>query len=240
MNDFLDQIRTLSPQRLTLLAVKLKEQLDRARGIAEEPIAVIGIGCRLPCASNPDAFWDMLKNGREGIREVPPARWLIDEYFDPDPDAPGKMSARVGGFLDAIDGFDPTFFGIAPREAVVMDPQQRLLLEVSWEALENAGVAPSSLMGTRTGVYVGICNADYYQLLLRRGLSSIDAYQASGNAQSVASGRLSYFLGLQGPCMTIDTSCSASLVAIHAACQSLRLGREFAGARRRRQSHVRA
>ena len=223
MNDFLDQIRTLSPQRLTLLAVKLKEQLDRARGIAEEPIAVIGIGCRLPCASNPDAFWDMLKNGREGISEVPPARWLIDEYFDPDPDAPGKMSARVGGFLDAIDGFDPTFFGIAPREAVVMDPQQRLLLEVSWEALENAGVAPSSLMGTRTGVYVGICNADYYQLLLRRGLSSIDAYQASGNAQSVASGRLSYFLGLQGPCMTIDTACSASLVAIHAACQSLRL-----------------
>jgi microcystin synthetase protein McyG len=222
MNDFLHQISALSPQRLTLLAVKLKEQLDRARGVAAEPIAVIGIGCRLPGASDPDGFWDMLKNGREGVREVPPARWLIDEYFDPNPDAPGKMSARMGGFLDEIDRFDPTFFGIAPREAVVMDPQQRLLLEVSWEALENAGVAPSSLLGTRTGVYVGVCNADYYQLLLKRGLSSIDAYQASGNAQSVASGRLSYFMGLQGPCMTIDTSCSASLVAIHAACQSLR------------------
>jgi acyl transferase domain-containing protein/acyl carrier protein len=224
MDDFLDQISALPPQRLALLAVKLKEQLDRAQEAAEAPIAVIGVGCRFPGASGPDAFWDMLKNGREGIREVPPERWPIDAYFDPDPDAPGKMSTRMGGFLEGIDKFDPAFFGIAPREAVAMDPQQRLLLEVGWEALENAGLAPTSLMGSRTGVYVGICNADYHQLLLGRGLSSIDAYQASGNAQSVASGRLSYFMGLQGPCMTIDTSCSASLVAIHSACQSLRLG----------------
>lgn len=224
MNDFLEQINSLSPQRLALLAVKLKEQLDRAREIAEAPIAVIGIACRFPGASDPDAFWDMLKSGREGIREVPPNRWLIDEYFDPDPDAPGKMSARMGGFLEEIDGFDPAFFGIAPREAVTMDPQQRLLLEVSWEALENADVSPASLVGSRTGVYVGICNSDYLQLLLGRGPNAIDAYQASGNALSVASGRLSYFMGLQGPCMTIDTSCSASLVAIHAACQSLRTG----------------
>ena len=224
MSDFLDQITALPPQRLALLAVKLKEQLDQARAAAETPIAVIGIGCRFPGARDPDAFWDMLKGGREGIREVPPGRWPIDEYFDPDPDAPGKISARTGGFLDAIDGFDPAFFGIAPREAVVMDPQQRLLLEVAWEALEHAGVAPAGLMGGRTGVYVGMCNSDYHQLLLGRGISSIDAYQASGNAPSVASGRLSYFMGLQGPCMTIDTSCSASLVAIHLACQSLRLG----------------
>ena len=224
MSDFLDQIKALSPPRLALLAVKLKEQLDRAQGITDEPIAVIGLGCRFPGATDPDAFWDMLKNGREGIREVPSGRWSIDEYFDPDPDAVGKMSARLGGFLDKIDGFDAAFFGIAPREAIAMDPQQRLLLEVSWEALENAGLAPASLMGSRTGVYVGMCNADYHQLLLSRGPCSIDAYQASGNAQSVASGRLSYFMGLQGPCMTIDTSCSASLVAIHAACQSLRLG----------------
>ena len=224
MNDFLDQISTLSPRRLALLAVKLKEQLDSARGVDEEPIAVIGIGCRFPGASDPDAFWDMLENGREGIREVPAARWPINDYFDPDPDAPGKMSTRMGGFLDEIDRFDPAFFGIAPREAVAMDPQQRLLLEVAWEALENAGLAPASLMGSRTGVYVGICNSDYHQLLLGRGPSTIDAYLASGNAQSVASGRLSYVMGLQGPCMTIDTSCSASLVAIHTACQSLRLG----------------
>jgi microcystin synthetase protein McyG len=224
MNDFIDQISTLSPRRLALLAVKLKEQLDSARGATEEPIAVIGIGCRLPGASDPDAFWDMLENGREGIREVPAARWPINDYFDSDPDAPGKMSTRMGGFLDQIDRFDPAFFGIAPREAVAMDPQQRLLLEVAWEALENAGLAPASLMGSRTGVYVGICNADYHKLLLGRDPSTIDAYLASGNAQSVASGRLSYVMGLQGPCMTIDTSCSASLVAIHTACQSLRLG----------------
>ena len=185
---------------------------------------MIGIGCRLPGASDPDAFWDMLENGREGIREVPAARWPINDYFDSDPDAPGKMSTRMGGFLDEIDRFDPAFFGIAPREAVAMDPQQRLLLEVAWEALENAGLAPASLMGSRTGVYVGICNADYHQLLLSRDPSTIDAYLASGNAQSVASGRLSYVMGLQGPCMTIDTACSASLVAIHTACQSLRLG----------------
>jgi acyl transferase domain-containing protein/SAM-dependent methyltransferase len=224
MNDFLDQIRSLSPQRLALLAVKLKEQLDNARRVNEEPIAVIGVGCRFPGASSPAEFWELLRNGREGIREVPSARWSIDEYFDPDPDAPGKISSRMGGFLEHIDGFDPAFFGIAPREAAVMDPQQRLLLEVSWESLENAGIAPASLMGSRTGVYIGICNSDYHQLLLRRSPSTLDAYLASGNAQSVASGRLSYVLGLQGPCMTIDTSCSASLVAIHSACQSLRLG----------------
>jgi acyl transferase domain-containing protein/SAM-dependent methyltransferase/acyl carrier protein len=224
MNDFLEQISALSPQRLVLLAVKLKEQLDSARRVSEEPIAVIGVGCRLPGASDPDAFWDMLENGRGGIREVPSARWSVDEYFDPDPDAPGKISTRMGGFLDHIDGFDPAFFGIAPREAATMDPQQRLLLEVTWESLENAGIAPSSLMGSRTGVYVGICNSDYQQLLLRRSPSTIDAYLASGNAPSIASGRLSYVMGLRGPCMTIDTSCSASLVAIHSACQSLRFG----------------
>ncbi len=224
MNDFLDQISGLPPQRLALLAVRLKEQLDKAHAENAAPIAVIGIACRLPGANDVDAFWDLLKAGREGIREVPPERWPIDDYFDSDPDAPGKMSARRAGFLETIDGFDPAFFGIAPREALTMDPQQRLLLEVAWEALENAGVSPASLNGSRTGVYVGICNSDYLQLLLRRGPSSIDAYQASGNAPSVASGRLSYVMGLQGPCMTIDTSCSASLAAIHAACQSLRQG----------------
>ena len=138
---------------------------------------------------------------------------------------PGKMSTRRGGFLDRIDGFDPQFFGIAPREAMVMDPQQRLLLEVSWEALEHAGIAPQRLAGSRTGVFVGICNYDYHQLLLTRGAEAIDAYVASGNAHSVASGRLAYLLGFQGPALSIDTACSASLVAIHAACQSLRSGK---------------
>jgi acyl transferase domain-containing protein/acyl carrier protein len=223
MTDFLDQISGFSPRRLALLAVKLKDSLDAAQAAVREPIAVIGIGCRFPSADNPGAFWTLLREGRDAIREVPADRWKIDEYFHADPDAPGKMSTRSGGFLDRIDGFDPHFFGIAPREAMVMDPQQRLLLEVSWEALEHAGIAPQRLVGSRTGVFVGICNADYHQLLMARGVKAIDVYLASGSAHSVASGRLSYVLGLQGPALSIDTSCSASLAAIHAACQSLHL-----------------
>ena len=224
MTDFLDQISTFSPKRLALLAAKLKDSLDAAQAAAREPIAVIGIGCRFPCADGPDAFWALLHEGRNGIREVPADRWAIDEYFDPNPDAPGKMSTRSGGFLDQIDGFDPGFFGIAPREAMLMDPQQRLLLEVSWEALEHAALSPAHLAGSRTGVFVGICNTDYHQLLLTRSAEALDGYVASGSAHSVASGRLSYVLGFQGPALSIDTSCSASLVAIHAACQSLRAG----------------
>ena len=224
MTDFLDEISALSPNRLALLAVKLKESLDEAQSAAREPIAVIGIGCRFPGADGPDAFWALLREGRDAIREVPADRWAIDAYFDPDPDAPGKMSTRSGGFLDRIDGFDPQFFGITPREALLMDPQQRLLLEVSWEALEHAGLAPARLAGSRTGVFVGICNTDYHQLLLTRGANVIDSYLASGSAHSVAAGRISYALGFQGPSLAIDTSCSASLVAIHAACQSLRSG----------------
>ena len=224
MTDFLDQIKAFSPKRLAVLAAQLKDSLDEAQAAAREPVAVIGIGCRFPCADGPEAFWALLREGRDAIREVPADRWAIDEYFDADPDAPGKMSARSGGFLDGIDGFDPHFFGIAPREAMLMDPQQRLLLEVSWEALENAGIAPSRLAGSRTGVFVGICNMDYHQLLLTRGATAIDVYLASGSAHSVASGRLSYALGFQGPALSIDTACSASLVAIHAACQSLRSG----------------
>ena len=223
MSDFLEQISSLSPQRLALLAARLKEQLDQAQTAARDPIAVIGIGCRFPGANGPAAFWDLLKEGRHGIRDVPPDRWPND-YYDADPAAPGKIATRAGGFLDRIDEFDPKFFGIAPREALVMDPQQRLLLEVAWEALEHGGLEPGKFNGSRTGVFVGICNTDYHQLLSARSAEVIDAYVASGNAHSVAAGRLSYLLGLQGPCMSIDTSCSASLVAIHAACQSLRNG----------------
>jgi acyl transferase domain-containing protein/SAM-dependent methyltransferase/aryl carrier-like protein len=224
MSDFLDQISALSPKRLALLAVKLKESLDCAQAAAREPIAVVGIGCRFPGANDPDAFWALLHEGRHSIREITADRWNIDKYYDPDPDAPGKMSTRSGGFLEQIGDFDPHFFGIAPREALVMDPQQRLLLEVTWEALEHAGLVPSHLAGSRTGVFIGICNTDYHQLLLTRGTQTIDAHHASGSAHSVAAGRLSYVLGLQGPSLAIDTSCSASLVAIHAACQSLRSG----------------
>ncbi len=222
-SDFLDRINKLSPKRLALLALELHEQLDAAT--RREPIAVIGMGCRFPGgADSPDAFWQLLREGRDAIREVPADRWDIDAYFDADPDTPARMSVRHGGFLDRIDGFDAEFFGIAPREALTMDPQQRLALEVAWEALEHAGVAPERLAGSATGVFLGICNSDHFQRVLDRGSELIDAYLASGNAHSVASGRIAYFLGLQGPALSIDTACSSSLVALHVACQSLRSG----------------
>ncbi len=222
-DEFLNRIDKLSPKRLALLALELHEQLEAAQ--RREPIAVIGIGCRLPGgADDPAAFWQLLKNGRDAICEVPADRWKIDDWFDPDPDAPGRMSVRHGGFLDRIDGFDAAFFGIAPREAISMDPQQRLALEVAWEALENAGIAAERLAGSATGVFLGICNSDHSQRLLARGDAAIDAYLASGNAHSVISGRIAYFLGLQGPALSIDTACSSSLVALHLACMSLRRG----------------
>ena len=130
---------------------------------------------------------------------MPADRWDLERLYDPDPDAAGKIATRWGGFLPRVDQFDPGFFGISPREALSMDPQQRLMLEVAWEALENAGQAPDRLPAAPTGVFVGICNADYYQVLAKGGLESFDAYLASGNANSVVSGRISYVLGLQGP-----------------------------------------
>jgi acyl transferase domain-containing protein len=138
---------------LTLKKTRAKlEALERER---TEPIAILGMGCRFPCgASSPQAFWKLLQNGVDAITEVPANRWDIDAYFDPDANTPGKMYTRWGGFLDDIDAFDPAFFGISPREAASMDPQQRLVLEVSWEALENAGLAPDRLMGSATGVFL--------------------------------------------------------------------------------------
>ena len=157
------------------------------------------------------------------MTEIPASRWDRDAYFAADPDEPGKMYTRFGAFLEGIDRFDPEFFGVSPREAEAMDPQQRLLLEVAWEALERAGQSPSRLAGTAAGVFLGIANGDYFRMLLAEA-NRIDAYAGSGNAYSVAAGRLSYLLGVHGPSMSIDTACSSSLVAIHLACQSLHSG----------------
>jgi len=191
-----------------------------------EPVAVIGMGCRFPGdANNPDAFWDLLKNGRDAISEIPLQRWNVNEYYDPDPEAPGKMVTRWGGFIHGIDitGFDTTFFRISPREANALDPQQRMLLEVSWEALENAGISPHSLKDRGVGVYLGMSTDDYKGAhLWSDNLNNIDAYSASGSMYSSAGGRLSYFLGLRGPNISLDTACSSSLVALHIACQALR------------------
>ena len=223
MSDFLERISKLSPKRLALLAADLQDRVDALERQHAEPIAIVGMACRFPGGANdPEAFWDLLRSGTDAIQEVPASRWSIDDYYDPNPDAPGKMSTRWGGFLGDVSGFDPHFFNIAPREAVSMDPQQRLLLEVGWEALEDAGLSADRLSGSSTGVFLGICNSDYSQLLMDRGVESIDAYLASGTAHSIAAGRLSYTLGLHGPSLAVDTACSSSLVALHYACVSLR------------------
>ncbi len=223
MTDFLTRISKLSPQRLALLADQLNERLQVLEGERSAPLAIVGMGCRFPGgAIDPESFWTLLHEEVDAIREVPADRWDVNALYHPDPEMPGRMATRWGGFIEAPDRFDPKFFGIAPGEAVTMDPQQRLLLETAWEALENAGINPASLVGTATGVFVGICNSDYAFHALRISREKITPYFASGLSHSVASGRISYLLGLQGPSLTVDTSCSASLMAIHLACQSLR------------------
>ncbi|HVC90457.1 MAG TPA: polyketide synthase, partial [Acidobacteriaceae bacterium] len=209
-----------------LAVQEMQAKLEAAELRSREPIAIIGLGCRFPGAVvNGDTFWDLLREGRDAISLVPPDRWDADAYYDPDPDQPGKMVTRWGGFLDQIDQFDAKFFEIAPREAASMDPQQRLALEVAWETLENAGVAPTDLRGTKTGVFLGIASNDYSQLLAQTGdPEAMDAHYASGIAHSIASGRISYLLGLEGPSISLDTACSSSLVAVHLACESLRAG----------------
>src|SRR5690606_13410525 len=217
----------LSPEKQALLAVRrLKQKLDALERTRREPIAIVGIGCRFPGgASDPDAFWRLLRDGVDAIREVPPDRWDIDAVYDAQRGTPGKSYSRWGGFLDRIDTFDAKFFGISPREAVRVDPQQRLFLEVVWEALENAGIAPTSLAGSRTGVFVGTTVTEYMQLQTRAlDPSEIDAYVVPGNTIHATAGRVSYFLGLHGPSMAIDSACSSSLVAIDRACRSLREG----------------
>ncbi|OBY29759.1 type I polyketide synthase [Mycolicibacter kumamotonensis] len=202
----------------------LTEQFEKASRIAAaEPIAVVGIGCRFPGdASGPEAYWDLLANGRDAITEIPPDRWDADEYYDPDPLAPGRMSSKWGGFISDVAGFDADFFGISPREAEAMDPQQRLMLEVAWEALEHAGMSPERLSGIRSAVMMGVYYTEY-QGISASNPDAIDGYSATGNAHAVAVGRIAYLLGLRGPAIAMDSACSSSLVTIHMACQSLRM-----------------
>ena len=217
----------LSPTKRAILEIReLRARLEASEQRASEPIAIVGMGVRLPGGiTAPDEFWTLLRDGRDAITEVPPDRWSLNAFYDPDPGVPGKMSTRFGGFLEGADRFDARFFGITPREAISMDPQQRLLLEVAWEALEHAGQAPDQLAGHPTGVFVGLSALDYLMSEIKFSApADIDAYLGSGGAPSVASGRLSYVLGLQGPSITVDTACSSSLTAVHLACQSLRLG----------------
>ncbi len=220
-----EPLEQLSPVKRALLEIReLKAKLAETERAKNEPVAIIGMGLRWPGgAHDPESAWRLLRDGVDAISEVPKDRWNIDDYYDPNPDAPGKMSTRWAGFINDIDKFDADFFGIAPREAVSMDPQQRLLMKVAWETLENAGQSPEKLVGSATGVFVGIAAFDYPEMQMQYvDPTNIDAYLATGSSHSVASGRLSYFLGLQGPSISLDTACSSSLVGMHLACQSLR------------------
>ncbi|MHA7651300.1 sulfolipid-1 biosynthesis phthioceranic/hydroxyphthioceranic acid synthase [Mycobacterium sp. ML4] len=184
-------------------------------------VAVVGMACRLPGGIDcPDALWDALLHGDDLVTEIPEGRWDAGEYYDPEPGVPGRSVSRWGGFLTDVAGFDPEFFGIGEREATAIDPQHRLLMQVSWEAVEHAGMPPHSLDNSLTGVFVGMCHDDYAHVTDAAGALG-DPYGFTGTALSMASGRVSYALGLRGPSLTVDTACSSSLVAVHLACRSL-------------------
>jgi len=185
-----------------------------------EPIAIIGLGCRFPGADNPEAFWQLMRNGGDAITDIPPERWDIERFYDPTPATAKKMYSRQGGFLKNVDQFDPQFFRISPLEATYLDPQQRLLLEVTWEALENAAIVPETLAGSQSGVFIGISDVDYHRLAYQSS-ANLTAYVGTGNSTSIAANRLSYLFDLRGPSLAVDTACSSSLVAVHLACQSL-------------------
>src|SRR5437762_3482563 len=210
--------------RSSLSTIKrLKAELaQQTKG--QEPIAIIGMGCRFPGGCHdPETFWQFLAAGGDGIIEAPRDRWSLEDFYDPDPNATGKIYLREAGFLqENVGDFDARFFGISPREAVEMDPQQRLLLEVSWEALELAGIPANQLKGTQTGVYIGIPGSEY--ALLPREDVDMSPYRLTGTIANIASGRISYILGIHGPSISVDTACSSSLVTVHLACESLQRG----------------
>ncbi len=215
---------TLLPTKRALLALKhLQAKLDAIEQAQHEPIAIVGMSCRFPGgADTPATFWKLLQQKIDAIAPIPPDRWSAEAYHSKNPNAYGKTISHKGGFIPHLYDFDAAFFRISPREAVSLDPQQRLALELGWEALEHAAISPDAIATQPIGVFLGISSIDYWGQLLSQSPTNIDAYLATGNTHSVAAGRLSYLLGINGPSLAIDTACSSSLVAVHLACQSLR------------------
>ncbi len=190
------------------------------------PIAVVGISCRLPGAPDPESFWQLLAGGRDAVGEMPAERWGLAGRAAGEADPGADPGAGFGAFLDLdhVGGFDPRFFGLSPREAAAMDPQQRLALELGWEAFEDAGIAPDVVRGHAAGVFLGAISGDYASLVQRQGVDAIDRHTVTGLHRSIIANRISYTLGLTGPSLTVDAGQSASLVAVHLACESLRRG----------------
>lgn len=211
-----------SMQRAIVTIQKLRSKVEFLERARTEPIAIIGMACRFPGGANsPEAFFRILEDGVDAVTEVPPTRWELDGEQPTDPEL---RAVRWGAFLQDIDQFDAQFFNISPREASKMDPQQRLLLEITFEALERGGQVQEKLVGSRTGVFLGIMNNDYAELSAMAGPDQEDTYTTTGNGHCFPAGRVSYTFGFQGPSVAIDTACSSSLVAVHLACQSLRNG----------------
>lgn len=205
----------LSPTKKALLALRqMQSKLDTLENAKHEPIAIVGMGCRLPGANNPQEFWQLLYNGKDAITNVPDERWQNELW--------GNLHHTQGGFVPHLKEFDPSFFRIAPREAASIDPQQRLLLEVCWEALENGAIPAEQIQGSQIGVFIGVAAIDYWHQLLSQQETEIDAYLTTGNTHSLASGRISHFFDFKGSSISLDTACSSSLVAVHLAIKSLR------------------